>query len=183
MTAALLWLGKSFSRPQLCLLFDGTDDAYLTESRHPEGGSLVTREYMRVSLKAAGLFGKKIGGLSGAKHCRIYITSIQPVIDGRDGKDRIHDARQISRPPNKMFEARHIPRGIAMFANVVTMKQGNLGWTFQIPASYGLREEVLTHAGTLRLGITATAENAKPVSIYIRATIKADKSGVEAHLE
>jgi hypothetical protein len=184
LTVLLLWLGKLFSRPRLHLFFDGSDDRYLAESTHREGENpAVTRKYLRVSLKAAGLFGLEIGGLSGAKNCRIYITSIQPVINGREGKDRIHDARQISWPPNKMFEARDIPRGITMFANVVTMRQGNLGWTFQIPASYGLGAEVLTHAGTLRMGITATAENAKPVSIHIQASIKADKSGFEARLE
>lgn len=184
LTVVLLWLGKFFSRPRLRLFFDGADDAYLTESTHREGDNpAVTRKYLRVSLKAAGLFGLEIGGLSGAKNCRIYISSIQPIVDGREGKDRIHDARQISWPPNQMFEARDIPRGITMFANVVTMKQGNLGWTFQIPASYGLGGDVLTHAGTLRIRITATAENAKPVSIHIQASIKADKSGFEARLE
>jgi hypothetical protein len=184
LTVALLWLGKFVSRPRLRLFFNGTDvERYLPESTHPEGrpAVTVTRKYLRVSLKAVGLFGREIGGLSGARNCRIYITSIQ--LDGREGTDRIHDARPISWPPNKNFDTRDIPRGITMFANVVTMKQGNLGWTFQIPNTYGLRQDVLTHAGTLRIGITATAENAKPVSIHIRAFIKADKSGFEAHLE
>jgi hypothetical protein len=176
LTVVLLWLGKLFSRPRLHLSFDGTGDRYLAESTHPEGDDpAVTRKYLRVSLK--------VGGLSGAKNCRIYITSIQPIVNGRKEKDRIHDARQISWPPNKKFKARYIPRGITMFANVVTMRQGNLGWTFQIPDQYGLGEDVRTHAGTLRMGITATAENAKPVSIYIQASIKADKSGFEARLE
>jgi hypothetical protein len=184
LTVVLLWLGKLFSRPRLSLFFDGTSDGYLTESTHPEGDDpAVTRHYLRVSLKATGLFGLEIGGLAGAKNCRIYVISIQPVVDGREEKDRIHDARQISWPPNKAFDARDIPRGITLFANVVTMKQGNLGWTFQIPASYGLGKKVLTHAGTLRIGITATAENAKPVSKYIRASIKGDRSGFKAHLE
>jgi hypothetical protein len=183
LTVVLLCFREFFSRPRLHLFFDGTDDQYLAESTHPEGDSpAVTRKYLRVSLKATGLCRLKIGGLSGAKNCRIYITSIQPVVNRQEGKDRIYDARQISWPPNKSFEARGIPRGITMFANVVTMRKGILRWTFQIPAAYGLGEDVLTHA-TLRIGITATADNAKPVSIYIRASVKEDKSGFEARLE
>jgi hypothetical protein len=68
-----------------------------------------------------------------------------------------------------------------MFANVVTMREGHLGWDFQVPNQYGL-DSVRSHAGTLRFRITATAENAKPVSIYIDASIKADKSGFQTRL-
>ena len=66
-----------------------------------------------------------------------------------------------------------------MFANVVTMKKGDLGWSFQVPSRHGLHS-VRHYAGILRLRITATAENAKPVSIDIEASIKADKSGFQA---
>jgi hypothetical protein len=48
-----------------------------------------------------------------------------------------------------------------MFANVVAMRRGHLGWDFQVPNQYGLHS-VRSHAGILLLRITATAENADP---------------------
>jgi hypothetical protein len=66
-----------------------------------------------------------------------------------------------------------------MFANVVTMKTENIGWDFQVPDQYGL-QSIRGHPGSLLLTITATAANAKPVSIQIEAWIRADKSGFEA---
>lgn len=183
LTATLLALKQSFGRPRLDLDFK-SNEAYLPESTHAEGDiPTVTRKYLRVSLKATGLFGRNLGGSSGAKNCRIYLTSIQPVTTGTVGKDHIYDARPISWPPNNEFNPRDIPRGVTMFANVVTIKKGNLGWTFQIPSTYGLEQELLTHPGTMRIGVTATADNANPVSIYVRASIKADKSGFEAYQE
>lgn len=104
-TVALLWLGKLFSRPRLPLLFDGADDGYLSESTHYENKHLVTRKYLRGSLTNR--------GLSNAQDCRIYVASIQPITNGSVVKDRIHDARHISWPPNNTFEARDIPRGVA----------------------------------------------------------------------
>lgn len=141
----------------------------------------VTKKYLRVSLKAAGLFGTSFGGSSGAAKGLIYITAIQPVVNGSAGKDQLHDARPVSWPPNKTFDPRHIPRGITMFANVVTMREGHLDWNFQVPNQYGLNS-VRSHAGTSRFRIAAIAENAKPVSIAIDASIKADKSGFQTRL-
>jgi hypothetical protein len=68
-----------------------------------------------------------------------------------------------------------------MFANVVAMKQGHLGWNFHVPDHYGL-ESVRSHPGPLLIRVTATAENAAPKSIEIEASIKADLSGFEARL-
>ncbi len=68
-----------------------------------------------------------------------------------------------------------------MFANVVTMKTGHIGWDFQVPDQYGL-QSIRSHPGSLLLTVTATAANAKPFSIQIEARIKADKSGFEANL-
>src|SRR5271170_6015633 len=65
------------------------------------------------------------------------------------------------------------------FANVVTMRTEHIGWNFQVPYQYGL-QSIRSHPGSLLLTITATAANAKPVSIQIEARIKADKSGFEA---
>jgi hypothetical protein len=143
----------------------------------------VTRKYLRVSLTANGLFGTRFGGFSGAKSCRIYITAIQPVANGKLHDDQLYDARQLSWPPNEMFEARDIPRGVTMFANVVTMKKGGLHWHFQIPNSYGLSEELLTHPGRRRIAVTATADNAKPITRHIKASVKADRSGFDAEME
>ena len=103
-------------------------------------------------------------GPTAATNCRIYITAIQC-----DGTDYLHDARTISWPPNKDWEPRTIPRGITMFANVVTMRVGVLHWNFQLPDQYGLHS-VRGHAGILRVRITATADNAKPCSIEIDAS-------------
>ena len=181
-TLVLLSVGKFLARPRLVLSFDGSRDAYVATSTHREGNEpSITRKYLRVSLRAAGLFGTNFGGSSGAAKCLIYIAAIQPVVNGRAGNDQIYDARPVSWPPNQTFDPRHIPRGITMFANVVTMREGNLGWDFQVPNQYGLNS-VRSHAGTLRFRITATAENAKPVSIYIDASIKADKSGFQTRL-
>ena len=181
-TLVLLSGGKFLTRPRLVLFFDSSSDAYMSTSTHREGDQpSVTRKYLRVSLRAAGLFGTNFGGSSGAANCLMYLTAIQPVVSGRVSNDELYDGRTISWPPNRLFTPRHIPRGITMFANVVTMKEGHLGWNFQVPDQYGLNS-VRSHAGTLRFRITATAENAKPVSIHIDASIKADKSGFEARL-
>jgi hypothetical protein len=181
-TLVLLSVGKCLARPRLVLSFDGSSDAYMATSTHSEGNEpSVTRKYLRVSLRAAGLFGTNLGGSSGAVKCLIYLTAIQPVVNGRAGNDQLHDARPVSWPPNRTFDARHVPRGITMFANVVGMREGHLGWNFFVPDQYGLKL-VRNHAGTLRFRITAIAENAKPVSIYIDASIKADKSGFQTHL-
>ncbi len=181
-TLLFLWVGKFLARPRLVLSFDGSSDAYVATSTHREGKQpSVTRKYLRVSLRAAGLFGRDLGGSSGAANCLIYITAIQRVVNGSAASDEIYDGRTVSWPPNGMFDPRHIPRGITMFANVVTMKQGHLGWNFHVPDQYGL-DSVRSHAGILRFHITATAENAKPVSIYIEASIKADLSGFQARL-
>ena len=160
--------------------YDANSDAYLSTSKHFEDGKQVTRNYLRVSVRAKGVF-KTFFGSSGAEKCLIYISAIRPVESGRAGQDRLFDARPISWPPNKQFAARHIPRGITMFANVVTMKQGLLGWNFHVPDHYGL-ESVRSHPGPLLLRVTATAENAAPKSIEIEASIKADFSGFEARL-
>jgi hypothetical protein len=179
-TLLLLQIGKFLTRPRLVLSFDGSRDEYLAASTHSEGDQQVTRQYLRVSLRASGLIGKHFGS-SGALNCLIYITAIRPLVSGRPSDDHLYDGRTVSWPPNKMFSPRHIPRGVTMFANVVTMRQGRLGWTFQVPDQYGL-DAIRGHAGTLLLRITATAENARPVSICIEASIKADKSGFEARL-
>ena len=179
-TLALLWVGKFLTRPRLVLSFDGNSDAYMATSTHSEGGQQVTRKYLRVSLTASGLIRNSFGS-AGAANCLIYITAIQPVVNGRACNDQLHDGRTVSWPPNKSFAPRHIPRGITMFANVVTMKEGHLGWDFQVPDQYGLHS-VRSHPGILLLRITATAENADPVSIHIEASIKADKSGFQTRL-
>ena len=176
-TLAFLWAGKFLTRPRLVLSFDGDSDAYMAISTHSEGGHQVTRKYLRVSLRASGLIGNLFGS-GGAANCLIYITAIRPVDSGRAGNDQLYDGRTVSWPPNKSFAPRHLPRGITMFANVVTMREGYLGWDFQIPDQYGLNS-VRSHAGILRLRITATAENAAPVSIHIDAAIKADMSGFQ----
>jgi hypothetical protein len=181
-TLVLLSIGKALARPRLVLSFDGSSDAYMATSTHAEGDQpSVTRKYLRVSLKAAGLFGTNFGGSSGAANCLIYITAIQPVVNGNASDDQLYDGRIVSWPPNRKFDPRHIPRGVRMFANVVTMREGHLGWDFQVPDQYGMNA-IRSHPGTLRFRITATAENAKPVSIYIEASIKADKSGFQTHL-
>jgi len=68
LTVGLLWISQFFARPRPRLHFNGTDDACLAESTHPEGDMPdVTRKYLRVNLRSAGLFGRHFGGLSGAK--------------------------------------------------------------------------------------------------------------------
>lgn len=104
LTAILLALKQSFGRPRLHIDFK-SDQAYLPESTHREGDiPAVTRKYLRISLKATGLFGRNLGGSSGAKNCRIYLTAIQPVTNGTVGRDHIYDARPVSWPPNNQFE-------------------------------------------------------------------------------
>jgi hypothetical protein len=168
-TLVFLETRNFITRPRLSLSFDGDDEAYMTSSTHREHDQQVTRKYIRVCLRTFGCLGS-----SAATNCRIYITAIQC-----DGTEYLHDARIISWPPNKDFDPRDIPRGISMFANIVTMKKGDLGWNFQIPNPYGLHS-VRLHPGTLLLRITATADNAKPKSIAIEASIKADLSGFQA---
>jgi hypothetical protein len=181
-TLVLLSVGKVFARPRLVLSFDGSKDAYMATSTHAEGKEpSVTRKYLRVSLTARGLFGTNLGGSSGAAKCLIYITAIQPVVNGSPSNDQLYDARIVSWPPHRDFDPRHIPRGITMFANVVTMREGNLGWDFHVQDQYGL-DSVRRHGGTLRFRITATAENAKPVSICLDVSIKADMSGFQTRL-
>jgi hypothetical protein len=181
-TLVLLSVGRVLARPRLVLSFDSSSDAYMATSTHREGNApSVTRKYLRVSLRAAGLFGTNLGGSSGAAKCLIYITAIQPLVKGSAGNDQLYDARPVSWPPNQTFDPRNIPRGITMFANVVTMRVGHLDWNFHVPNQYGL-DSVRGHIGTLRFCITAIAENAKPVSIYIEASINADKSEFEARL-
>jgi hypothetical protein len=165
-TLVLVRVGHYFTRPKLVRSFDENGKAYMASSTHRESDQPVTRKYIRVSLRASGRLGS-----SAATNCRIYITAIQC-----DGTDYLHDARTISWPPNNDWKPRTIPRGITMFANVVTMKVGVLHWNFQLPGQYGLHS-VRSHAGILRLRITATADNAKPYSIEIEAPIKADHSG------
>ena len=70
-----------------------------------------------------------------------------------------------------------------MFANVVTIRKGGGHWHFQVPDTYGLSEDLLNHPGFMRIGVTATADNAKPVTIHVWASIKKDRSGFEARLE
>lgn len=191
-TVVLLGVKNFLTRPRLRLCFDSGKDAYMATSTHPEGSPpvTVTRKYLRVSLKASGILGRcryfkgkwgNVFGSSGAVNCLIYITAIRPVVNGRAVDDQLYDARIVSWPPNKTFTPRYIPRGVTMFANVVTMKQGHSHWRFQVPNHYGL-DSVCNHAGPLLLRITATAENADPKSIEIEASIKADKSGFEARL-
>ncbi len=177
-TLVLLGIGKFLTRPRLVLSFDEGSDAYMSSSTHSEGDPpvKVTRKYLRVSLRASGLIGNLFGS-SGAAKCLIYVTAIQPVED--DDDDQLRDARIVSWPPNNDFAPRYIPRGITMFANVVAMKVGTLSWKFHIPKEYGLHS-VRHHPGILLLRVTATAENAKPVSIEIEASIKADLSGFQA---
>jgi hypothetical protein len=179
-TLVLLKIGKFLSRTRLVLSFDPSSNAYMSTSTHLEGGQQVARKYLRVSVRAAGLF-RTLFGSSGAANCLIYITAIRPLESGSAGQDRLYDARPISWPPNNMFTARNIPRGITMFANVVTMKQGHLNWNFRVPEQYGL-DSVRSHPGPLLLRITATAENAAPKSIEIEVSINADLSGFEARL-
>jgi hypothetical protein len=180
-TLAFLPVGRSLARPRLTLSFDSARDGYMETSMHPEGEPpvTVTRKYLRVSVTPKGLFGRNLGGSSGAEDCLIYITAIQKVENGNVGKDCLYDGRELSWPPNRAFSPRHIPRGVTMFANVVTMKTEHIGWDFQVPAQYGLHS-IRSHPGSLLLTITATAANAKPVSIQIEARIKADRSGFEA---
>jgi hypothetical protein len=170
-TLVLVRVGQFFTRPKLVLSFDENGKAYMASSTHRENDQKVTRRYIRVSLRTSGCLGS-----SAATNCRIYITAIQC-----DGTDYLHDARTISWPPNKDWDPRTIPRGITMFANVVTMRVGVLHWNFQLPDQYGLHS-VRSHPGILRLRITATADNAKPCSIEIEASIKADHSGFQARL-
>jgi hypothetical protein len=184
-TLAFLFVGfkEFFARPRLHLDFDNTDEAHMSESTHPEGDKVVTRKYLRVSLTARGFFKNGFGGSSGAKKCRVYITSIQPIIGGKVSKDKIYDARPVTWPPNSDFAPRDIPRGVTMFVNVVTMKMGSLHWHFQVPNTYGLGDDTVSHSGSILIGLTATADNAKPVTTHVRASIKADKSGFEADKE
>ena len=104
-TLVLLSVGKFPARPRLVLYFDRSSDAYTATSTHPEGNEpSITRKYLRVSLRAAGLFGTNLGGSSGAAKCLIYITAIQPVVNGSAGNDQLYDARPVSWPPNKTFD-------------------------------------------------------------------------------
>lgn len=186
LTFIFLGLKQFFGRPRLRLDFNKDDEAYLSESTHLEGENpevMVTRKYLRVSVKATGILRSRIGGSSGARNCRIYVTSIQPIQNGKPQHDHIYDARPTSWPPNKDFVPRDIPKGIIMFANVVTMRKGRGHWHFQIPDTYGLSDDLLNHQGLMRIGVTATADNAKPSTIYVRAAIKADRSGFEVHKE
>jgi len=82
----LLSVGKFLARPRLVLSFDGSSDAYMATSTHSEDNERsVTRKYLRVSLRAAGLFGTNFGGSSGAAKCLIYIAAIQPVVNASAG--------------------------------------------------------------------------------------------------
>src|SRR5277367_6377912 len=78
LTFFFLGLKQFFGRPRLKLHFNNTDEAYLAESTHPEGepSVMVTRKYLRVSLKATGIFGLQFGGSTGARKCLIYVTSV-----------------------------------------------------------------------------------------------------------
>jgi hypothetical protein len=179
LTTFLLWARELFVRPKLTLRFSEDKEGYLTSSTHPENGNpSVTRKYLRVSVSANAPW-----GFAPAKQCVIYLSSIEILTNGKPGANLLHDARQISWPPYAQFGGRELPNGITLFANVVFMKEGELGWSFQIPNSYGLGPDITQHPGTLRLGLVATAENAKPVRCYVRASIVANHSGFEATFE
>lgn len=105
LTFIFLGLKQLFGRPRLHLVFNKDDEAYLSESTHLEGETpkvMVTRKYLRVSVQATGIFRSRSGGSSGARKCRIYVTSIQPIKDGKPQHDRIYDARPTSWPPRSL---------------------------------------------------------------------------------
>ena len=177
-TGGAQWLG----RPRLKLSFDPGSDSYMSTSTHQEGTDLnVTRKYLRASVSVSGPRFWRSYGYIGAKDCQIYLIAIQRIIAGKLSEDELYDARPISWPPNNDFKPRNIPRGATMFANVVTVRVGHLGWDFQLPGQYGLLD-IRGASGTLVLTLVATAENAYSSSIQIAASIKADKSGFDTRI-
>lgn len=74
------------------------------------------------------------------------------------------------------FFIRCLSREISRLRNDVRQRhhheKGELHWHFQIPGTCGLRDGLVNHPGTMRIGITATADNATPGTIDIRASIK-----------
>ena len=63
-TLVLLKIGKFLSRTRLVLSFDPSSNAYMSTSTHLEGGQQVTRKYLRVSVRAAGVVTMKQGHLN-----------------------------------------------------------------------------------------------------------------------
>ncbi len=86
--------------------------------------------------------------------------------------------RIVSWPPNKTYFKVYPPRSYDVCKRSDDETR-IFGVELSVPNDYGL-DSVRTHTGAFLLRITATAENAHPVSIEIEASIKHDRSGFDA---
>jgi hypothetical protein len=169
------WIAAWYRKPKLVLTFRSSEK-FLTESTHTEGDRQnVTRKYLRVRLKN--------DGRSPARKTCIYLMSIEKVSGDQILPTEFADPRKISWPPHAEFEPRDLPRHLPNFANVVDMERGKLHWNFQIRDRHEIKASITSYPGELRIGLMATADNADPVTHYIRVSIRADLSGFNATAE
>jgi hypothetical protein len=169
------WIKDRYTRPILNLTFESKDDAYLVESTYMAGEMERTSKFVRVRLTNK--------GRDVARECRVFLTEVREVDGQQLHPTSFYDSKSLpwaGFPKN--YSARPIPAGINAYIDVLRVSKGDPKWDFRVKTMFASQRPIETYKGILRLKITATADNAEPVSITLDVTFRGDYDGLRSAL-
>jgi hypothetical protein len=151
------------NRPKLQLNFDQDSPAYKVTLNYKLRDIDVEDVIIRVQLTNA--------GRTTAKHCRVFLTSVKEVVSNQEIATQYFDSKPLAWP-GWDFTPRDIPPKVPFYVEVVGVYKHELGWNFKLESieTRGMKN----FKGTYRLELTATADNAEPVSRKIDVTYAGD---------
>ena len=166
---------ECYTRPILNLTFKSRDDAYLVESTYMAGEAERTSKFVRVRLINK--------GRDVARECRVYLTEVREADGQQLHPTTFYDSKNLPWAGfPKDYDARPIPAGINAYIDVLRVSKGEPNWHFCVETMFASQLPIEAYKGILRLKITATADNAEPVSISLDVTYRGDYDGLRSTL-
>ncbi|HEX4580890.1 MAG TPA: hypothetical protein VH139_02465 [Acidobacteriaceae bacterium] len=146
------------SRPKLCLDYGEKEEASIVSVVTGTNEGNLNHLYVRVRLRNTG---QRI-----AKHCVVYLASIEEVHESGNKATAFSDAMPLSWPLND-YKPRDIPNGADFYLDLVKISKHVESWALGVQQLYASQLPMLKFKGTYRFHLVATADNAESVKCTV----------------
>ncbi len=160
-----------YGRPRLRIDYQGTVGANYVDLDYHRQGENIAEIYIRARIRNI--------GRRPAKNCLVFLTAIREVHPSDTTQASFYDPTAVAWAGSK-FSPRDIPRGIPFYVNVVKVSKHTSGWLIAVENLYGNEEKLKYYRGTYRFQLTATADNAEPITYEIDVTYNGDWHNLRA---
>jgi hypothetical protein len=160
-----------YGRPRLQIDYEGKDGANKVDVDYHSGEKHVAEVYIRARIQNL--------GKRPAKNCLVFLTALTEVHQSGTTPTSFYDATPVAWPGWK-FSPKDIPRGIPFYVDIMKVSKHTSGWLISVEHLYASHEKLKNYSGTYRFQLTATADNAAPVTYEIDVTYNQNWNNLRA---